>query len=245
MRTVFSGWRSAWSTLSPALCVALWSAGCGGGTGSGTLQDSVDPTVTENAPAGSAPGAPPTGGATPTRTAGPCAAPAEGCRCDREGARASCSGPKVHTGNYTSCAPGERVCHGGAWGACAAKSVYLTGETATQDYVSPCRAGTYVAWGALTLDGVAAGSSAVRVYVQTADTAARLDAAPVVPLEAAPASGSAAWTSVEVDAALGARGESPMAWLRVSVEALPSAGGAAAPTIGDWRQAWTCGMESP
>jgi hypothetical protein len=55
-----------------------------------------------------------------------CSVIAEGCPCDREGETVQCQTTKIRTGNYTSCAPGKRVCQGGTWGSCIGKTVYPT-----------------------------------------------------------------------------------------------------------------------
>src|SRR5205085_8187697 len=96
-----------------ASILAVAAVGCGGGSGDGTAGDGV-----ENESIG-----PATTAADASSSAGSCASPAEGCPCAKEGATVDCQGPHVRTGNYTSCAPGERLCSNGAWGACVGKSV--------------------------------------------------------------------------------------------------------------------------
>jgi hypothetical protein len=101
-------------TLLPAVVSAIWSTGCGGGPESLALQDGIAIVSEENS----------TSDAMAPETAVVCGVAAEGCPCDTEGATVQCPGPKIHTGNYTTCAPGKRACQKGMWGPCLGKTVY-------------------------------------------------------------------------------------------------------------------------
>jgi hypothetical protein len=102
-----------WTLLPPAVS-GVCSTGCGGGPESQALQDGIGTVSEENS--NSDPVAP--------ETAVPCGVPAEGCPCDVEGATVQCPGPKIHTGNYTTCAPGKRACLNRVWGPCVGKTIY-------------------------------------------------------------------------------------------------------------------------
>jgi hypothetical protein len=99
------------------------AGGCGGGPPDGSLRDGVGTTFTANV----------TVAAVAPATPSACTAPAEGCPCNIEGSVVSCPGPTVRTGNYTTCAPGQRACTGGRWEACVAKTLYESAPTLIRD----------------------------------------------------------------------------------------------------------------
>jgi hypothetical protein len=101
-------------TLLPVAVIAVWATGCGGGPESQYLQDGIG-TVSEETS---------TSDAQAPQPAVACAVAAEGCPCDLEGATVECPGPKIHTGNYTTCTPGKRACSHGMWGPCVGKTIY-------------------------------------------------------------------------------------------------------------------------
>jgi hypothetical protein len=219
----------------------------------GELQDGVGMTTDDNTPAASS--APDAGGGSASSGSGAgsvaptpggaCALPADGCPCDHEGAAATCLGPKVHTGNYISCAPAARECHEGTWGACEAKTVYQSAGALTEDAESPCGTTTRVRWGALTLAGASPGDAEIDVSAQTAATAAGLDSAPIVRLDPARAATLSSWTSVDVEAALAGRGESSQRWLRLTVDVVGAGSAGAVAKEMRWAQASTCVAVSP
>jgi hypothetical protein len=166
-----------------------------------------------------------------------CGTPTEGCPCSEEGATVSCSGPKIRTGNYTTCTPGTRVCYGGAWSACVSKTLYQNVDSVSQDYASPCTGNTHVQWGALKIIGYAPGDSRVDVSVQTADTAASLDSAQSQQVGAFDAQ-APTWPTIDVGAALAARGEASGLQLRVTVALVRGTQGQSPSAT--WQQAWQC-----
>ena len=46
-----------------------------------------------------------------------CGTPQEGCACDTEGEVVDCGHVARHSGDYTACSMGTRVCSDGKWGA--------------------------------------------------------------------------------------------------------------------------------
>ena len=52
-----------------------------------------------------------------------CHSPVEGCPCTPEDSIVACKTPPIHFGDYTSCEPGIRRCHSGAWGPCLGKDI--------------------------------------------------------------------------------------------------------------------------
>jgi hypothetical protein len=101
-------------TLLPVAVSGLSGTGCSGGPESQVLQDGIGAVSERNS----------TSDAIAPEGAVACAVVAEGCPCDGEGATLECPGPKIHTGNYTTCAPGKRACVKGSWGPCIGKTLY-------------------------------------------------------------------------------------------------------------------------
>ncbi|HZU83504.1 MAG TPA: hypothetical protein VE987_11330 [Polyangiaceae bacterium] len=220
-------------STAAALLWAVAVGGCGGPPTSQTVQDGVGAVAEATSPtAAMAP--------TPAPPSAACEAPAIGCPCAGEGTTAPCPGPRIHTGDYTSCAPGVRVCSQGSWGPCMAKTVYQAAGTLTEDYSSPCPRGSAVRWGAFALDGTIRDDAYVDVSVQTAPTASGLGGAPAVHLARFEGSAASSWTSVDVGSVLAAAGQDPGDWLRVSVELVASSSGGEPPALVGWRQASTC-----
>jgi hypothetical protein len=207
------------STGSAALSVESAIAGDGGSASAQTAANS---------------GAPSAG------STGVCATPAEGCPCGAQGAQINCPGPKVHTGDYTSCADGVRTCSGGQWGACITASVVTDADQVSQDDVSPCPAGTSVVWGALTLDGLTPGDSSITVSAQSAATQASLDAATAVTLGTFSGAERTTWTSPDAQAAFAAAGLTSRPWIRVTLRLTAATTGGASPMVAEWREGSTC-----
>jgi hypothetical protein len=173
-----------------------------------------------------------TQGHSTTAAPGPaCTSPAAGCACTAEGTSIACLGPKIQTGNYTTCTPGVRFCSGGAWGACVGKALYQNVDTITQDFESSCAAGTGVAWSGLTLQGIAPGDSRIDVAVQTADAVAALGAAPLTRVGSFDATMTSPWSGLDVGAALAASGQASAPWLRVTIMLVRGSQSGASPTV--------------
>jgi hypothetical protein len=217
-------------TLLAAAVMAVGCPGCGGGPDSRALQDGVGTSAAKSTTSDGMPPASPVA----------CAVASEGCPCPRDGETVRCAGPKIHTGNYTSCEPGSRECTQGTWGPCIGKMVYQNADTLTEDYVSPCQAGTAVKWGATTLQGLTPGDSHIDLGVQTADTVAELASAPVVHVATFDGPTNSTWTSADVDALLAASGHAPASRLRITLALVRSSPGGSPPMVVDWRQAMTC-----
>src|SRR5260370_16678099 len=154
---------SLWTVLSRALVLAVpaW----GGAPDAGAKQDGRGASATINPTVGPSLG---------------CLSPTDGCPCETEGAEAACKGPKIQSGNYTSCQSGVRFCAGGVWGACIGKTLYENVDSLTQDYASPCAAGTEVRWASLKLQGYAPNDSRIDVAVQTPHSLAHLHTPPLI-----------------------------------------------------------------
>lgn len=217
--------------LFGAAVVAAMGTGCGGGPDSLALEDGTG-TVTQEHSVGDA--APPQQMQTVA-----CAVAAEGCPCDHDGDAVTCVGPKIQTGNYTSCEPGKRTCAAGAWGPCVGKTVYENADTLTEDYASPCQPATAVRWGTIALQGHTPDGSNIEVLVQTASSQSSLDDASMVRVTAFGGSTNSTWTSPDVDAALMASGQTPAAWLRITLSVTASPGGSM-PQVVAWGQATSC-----
>ena len=210
--------------------LAVLSAGCAGADPH-TLQDGMSSYSTGASAPATEPASQPTDA---------CAVAAEGCPCAVEGTTATCAGPKIHTGNYTSCSPGTRTCQQGSWGPCIGNAVYQEAATLTEDYSSTCPAGTHVSWGAIGLDGYTPGDSYVDVLAQTADTAALLDSAPAAHVARFDGPTNPDWTSADVESVLGGLGSTSATWLRVTLRLSPASQSAAPPMVAEWRVARTC-----
>lgn len=233
-------------TIAKANRAALWSlslfvlpllVGCSGGSGSESLSDGL----------GSTNGAPSASPSTRTEGESPaepmqaaCATPAEGCPCAHANAVTACPGPKIRTGDFTSCAPGERVCSNGVWGECLTTTVVQSADSVTQDYTSPCPSGTRVQWGALTLDGLTPSDSRIVVHIQTADSSEGLDGAPSLTLDQFRGSTNSSWTSPDAQGALAAGGSASGNYLRVTLTLSPSSQGGSTPTVAGWHEASSC-----
>lgn len=213
-----------------ASILAFAAVGCSGGAGDGGVSDGV-----EN---GSS--APRVAAGAASSGADTCSSPAEGCPCAQEGATVACQGPHIRTGNYTSCAPGERMCSNGTWGACVGKSVVQDADEVTQDYPAACPAGTSVRWGALSLEGLTPGNSQIQVSVQAAGSQEGLDDAPTFSLGSFGGATETSWTSADVQPILDRSGVSGEAWLRVTLKLVQASYGGALPTIAGWQEASTC-----
>lgn len=177
----------------------------------------------------------------PTEPAGPaCQSPAAGCPCPSDGTSIDCLGPKVQTGNYTTCTPGLRFCTGGTWGACMGKTSYQDVDTVTQDFASPCAAGTQIQWTNLTVQGLAPVGSRVDVSVQTADAVADLQTAPLTPAASFDDTMASPWSTVDVRAALATSGQSSGSWLRVTLGLVRASANAMSPSVSPPQLAWQC-----
>jgi hypothetical protein len=123
------GWAR---TLTSLACVAAIVTGITGCLGAPDGHD-VDSDMSMETPA-TAPSAAPQ----PTAPAGSQAAPAPqppsvgcgtpdtGCPCDLPGEIVLCPGPKFQVGDYTTCAPGHRVCgDDGTWGPCIGRTMHF------------------------------------------------------------------------------------------------------------------------
>jgi hypothetical protein len=224
----------SWGSLGTWFAVAVSAGGaigCGGvpESTSDTLQGEVVTVPTQN-------GAPDAVAPEPSLT---CTAAAQGCPCPHDGETVQCYGPTIHSGNYTSCAPGRRACAGGVWGPCVGKKLYQSADTLTEDYVSPCPPGTVVRWGAIALEGLTPGDSRLEARVQAADTIARLEEAPVVRVARFDGPRNSEWTSPNVEALLASSGSATLSHLRVTIALVPSSEGSR-PTVVDWSQAIAC-----
>ncbi len=208
-------------------------SGCGGGPG--PTPDEIGRIIESSTLAASLTD----GGAVPSRGAG-CTPEAEGCPCTIEGATVSCPGPEVHTGNYTSCEPGERTCNGGAWGACVSMTIVQNADSITQDYASPCSDAAIVRWGAVSLDGLTPGDSFIDVRVQTAGSEAGLESAPFADVGRFEGPKNSSWTSADVQGELAAIGESSARWLRITLTLAESSKGGETPTVAGWQVASVC-----
>lgn len=115
MTTGLRNWMMPWTSIA---AVVLGSAACGGSPEADTMQEGVaaplDRRAADNPDAGQRSDAP---------SAARCAAAAQGCQCI-SGQIVECVGPKIQSGNYTSCPPGRRACTDGVWGPCVGKTVY-------------------------------------------------------------------------------------------------------------------------
>jgi hypothetical protein len=213
-----------------SVVLSAWALGCSGADGS-SVPDGAGKMVT----------APSSGGATATASEA-CASPAEGCACDHESATAECQGPKIRTGNYTSCQPGERLCSNGTWGACMGKTAVQGAAEVTQDYSSPCASGSIVQWGALALEGLTPGDSQIVVRVQAAGSQEALDTATPILLGSFGGAKETSWTSVGVQSLLEQGGVSDDAWLRVTLVLEQATGGGSLPILAGWQQPSTCAL---
>jgi hypothetical protein len=220
---------SMFSVVAASLCAAA----CGGGPGS--LGDGIGDEGPVSSSASSS-----SQGSNGSGQLGACETPEQGCACATAGETADCLGPKVRTGDYTSCAPGERVCSGGVWGACSGKTVIQGADAVTQDYSLSCSSGTHPVWGALALEGVIPGNSQVDVSVQTASTEAALDAAAPATLAEFSGANESSWTSAAVSSALAKLGQSSGIWLRVTFTITVASEGGQAPMLVGWQQASSC-----
>ena len=214
--------------------VVVWSTGCAGSPE--TLSDGTG----EAAHSASAAESVSSAGAAAADAIPACATPSEGCPCTDDGAQIACPGPKVRTGNYTTCADGVRACTSGQWGACITATVVQSADQVSQDDSSPCPAGTAVQWGALSLDGLTPGNSNIAVTAQTAATQAGLDAAPAVALGTFSGSQNTSWTSANAQAAFAGAGVSSDAWVRVTLTLTAATTGGSTPMVAEWREASTC-----
>jgi hypothetical protein len=169
-----------------------------------------------------------------------CASPSTGCPCAQEGAIVDCQGPHIRTGNYTSCAPGERMCSNGTWGACVGKTVVQDANEVTQDYPAGCPSGTAARWGALSLEGLAPGNSHIDVVVQAAASQEGLDEAEALALGSFGGATETSWTSVAVQPILDRAGVSADGWLRVTLKLVQASNGGALPTLAGWQETSVC-----
>jgi hypothetical protein len=214
---------------------ALAAVGCGGGPGAGSTQDGVSNGRFTPASSWAA------GANVPDDS---CASPSTGCPCAQEGAIVDCQGPHIRTGNYTSCAPGERMCSNGTWGACVGKSVVQDANEVTQDYPAGCASGKTVRWGALSLEGLTPGDSQIAVVVQAAGSQEDLDEAQAIPLGSFGGATDTSWTSVAVQPLLDSAGVSDEGWLRVTLTLVQASHGGALPTLAGWQEASVCASGS-
>jgi len=225
--------RVSWRSLETLLALALAATagpGCGQAAEGDTMPEAVV-TLSERNSAGDA------GSPEPLVA---CAAAAEGCPCASDGETIACPGPKIHSGNYTSCAPGHRECVANAWGPCIGNTVYQNADALTEDYASPCQPGTAVHWGAVTLHGLTPDDSRIEVRVQAAESAARLDSAPVVNAGQFEGPTGFVWTSADVGALLARSGCATMSHLRVTLVLVPASHSGSLPAVVDWRPAIAC-----
>ncbi len=168
-----------------------------------------------------------------------CTAPSENCPCTVEGLTAACQGPQIHVGNYTSCAPGVSVCMAGTWSACLGKTLYQDVDSVSQDYASPCAAGTHVRWGALTVQGATPDDSHIVAAVQTSNTTAGLDVTASELVAVFDGDATSAWKGVDEGAALATDGIASGKMLRVTLT-LERAGAGTSPSVMSWQVAPTC-----
>jgi len=213
---------SLWTVLPAVLMLAV--SACGGAPDSGTKQDGLGASTTV------------------TPTVAPslgCASPTDGCSCETEGAEVACKGPKIQSGNYTSCQTGTRFCTGGVWGACIGKTLYENVDSLTQDYASPCAAGMQVRWSALKLQGYTPNDSRIDVAVQTADSLEHLDKAPLLPAGSFDSGAQSPWTGIDVDRVLSTTSQGSAPWLRVTVSLVRSSQSATSPSVA-WQQGSEC-----
>jgi hypothetical protein len=120
------------------------------------------------------------------------------------------------------------------------KALYQNVDTVTQDFESPCGVGTNVVWNALTLQGMTPAGSRVDVAVQTADTVASLTTAPMTRAGSFDATMMTPWSNLDVGAALAASGQTPDAWLRVTITLVRGAQGTAAPSVAPPQMSTQC-----
>ena len=114
------------SLLASLLALAVTAAagqGCGPGADGDMVQEGVG-TLSEQNRGGDARAPGP---------AVPCAVTAEGCPCPHDGETIACPGPKIHSGSYTSCAPGHRKCSEGAWGPCIGRVAYPNADASPEE----------------------------------------------------------------------------------------------------------------
>ncbi len=225
------------SSLALVGIFAAAAAACGGAPDSPSLDDGISSVMQSTT---SAPGktAAPAGDAGVPEMALDCTVAAEGCPCDHDGDTVTCAGPKVTTGNYTTCAPGKRQCDNGTWGACVGNTLYSASATMTQDYASPCHSGQTVHWGAIDLQGRTPSGATIDVLVQGANTEAQLDAAPMVHITQFSGAANASWTSPDVTAAMTQAGVAASPWLRITLSLTSSESAPAQVTA--WHQATSC-----
>jgi hypothetical protein len=228
---------TTYAAILGALLSAAAGTACAGGPESPTFNDGVG-TVMQNASiapdAGRA-----TTGANPSDLSAPpsTACTDEGCACAQEGDTVACAGPKIQSGDYTTCAPGKRMCENGAWGACVGKTLYTSSDTLTEDYSTDCGTSSVV-WGAVTLQGKTPGGATIDILVQTAASQALLDKATMVHVTELNGS-STTWTSPDVGPALTAAGVIPAAWLRVTLS-VTSPDTSTPAQVTEWRQQSSC-----
>jgi hypothetical protein len=228
---------TSYAALLGAVLSATAGTACAGAAGSPTFNDGVG-TLTQNASSAADAGSAPTSTSQPA-TEQSTACTDEGCACDQEGATVQCAAPKVQSGDYTTCAPGKRMCENGAWGACVGKTLYTNSDTLTEDYSSTCSAGSSVHWGAVDLQGKAPDGATIDVFVQTAASQALLATATMVHVTEFTGASSTSWTSPDVTGVLTAAGLTTSAWLRITLSvASPDASSPAQVT--EWRQETTC-----
>jgi hypothetical protein len=220
-------YHSCWMLFALAAAAGSTSACSNGQANPGAMEDETSAvSQPSSAPAASA-----------------CSTPSENCPCDDDGLTVQCTGPKVHVGDYTSCIPGVRVCMSGSWGACVGRSVYQDIDSVTQDYTSPCAAGTTVRWGALSIQGDTPGDSQIAVAVQTANSEGALDAAQPVLIGGLDGASTAAWSGIDVGAALANDGLGSGKLLRVTLQLVRASSSSPSPVVMSFQQATTCVSE--
>jgi hypothetical protein len=125
---------------------------------------------------------------------------------------------------------------------CVAVPNYAASATYTRDFVASCKEGFKPRWGLFSYHLTTPSSSHIAFSAKTAATSADLATAMAVALKDSTGDNyGAAAEAVDVGAKLEAdKVAYSLAYLRVSMTLSPSAGGAVAPILHDWKQRYSC-----
>jgi len=115
-----------------------------------------------------------------------------------------------------------------------------TALTVTRDYAATCPLGSRAVWHYFDWKTITPGDSKISFTVQTGDTTAKLTAMTALPLATVLGASVTSFAGADVAAVLKTAGVPHGGQLRVTITLTPSTGGALAPTLVDWQQAYSC-----
>jgi hypothetical protein len=176
-----------------------------------------------------------------TGSGGLCTRQAAGCACDAPGKSVACAGPVIHDGDWVGCPEGVQSCQSdGTWGSCISPELISAHGPFSQDYASPCGAGTHVRWRLNRIQWRAPADSAVDVSVRTAATQEGLEGAGSKALATLGGSEELTWSQSDVAPVLEAKGGRAADWLRVEVRLRKGSGEGPWSAVQVWDQASEC-----